>query len=288
MTQSKVNFTYEILRLMRVDRPIGYLLLLWPTWWALWLAAGGVPPLKLLVIFTGGVILMRSAGCVINDFADRKIDPEVARTKNRPLAKGAISPRVAIAVFLVLITIAGSLLVFLNNLTRLLALIAVLITLIYPFCKRFFILPQLVLGSAFAMSVPMSFAATLGSIPWTAWWLFAAVVVWTFVYDTFYAMVDQADDAKVGVYSSALFLGKHALWVTSLLQLVFVLQLSALGSFMQLDWRYQLGALGACLLSLYQQYLLRKGQSQDYFKAFSNNSWLGLIVWLGIWVGLHK
>lgn len=288
MTQIPMNPINEILRLMRVDRPIGYLLLLWPTWWALWLAAGGLPPLKLLIIFTAGVFLMRSAGCVINDLADRKIDPEVARTKNRPLAKRTLSPGMAIVVFLVLILLAGSLLIFLNNLTRLLALIAISITLIYPFCKRFFILPQLVLGSAFAMSVPMAFAASLNSLPWTAGWLFSAVIVWTFVYDTFYAMVDQADDARLKVHSSALFLGRHTPLITRCLQLLLILQLSALGSFMQLHWTYQLGVLAACLLSLYQQYLLRKGQSQDYFKAFSNNGWLGFMVWLGISIGLHQ
>lgn len=272
----------QYLNLMRINRPIGIFLLLWPTWWALWLAEGGVPQIKLLLIFTLGVFLMRTAGCVINDIADQKFDLYVARTQNRPLTQNFISIKSAIILAVILLLIAASLLYFLNNLTRMLAVIAVLIAAFYPFSKRFFVLPQIILGIAFAMSVPMAFAATNNYIPWTAWWVFLLVILWTFVYDTFYAMVDQADDEKLSLHSSAIFLGPRTPFITSILQLIILLMLYGLSEFFGLNWIYKIGIVLVLILFLYQQKLIRSNNTENYFKAFMNNNWVGLVVFVSI------
>lgn len=269
-------------RLMRMDRPIGTLLLLWPTLWTLWLAAKGMPSVKNLLIFTLGVVLMRAAGCVINDFADRKIDGSVERTKERPLATGALSSREALGLFIGLCVLAFILVLMTNTLTLQLSLGGLLLAVCYPFMKRHTHLPQVVLGAAFAWSVPMAYAAETGELHENIWLIYLAVVLWTVAYDTFYAMVDRDDDLKIGVKSTAILFGEQDRLMTGILQVLALYALILVGNRFDLGISYYLSLMLAGGLFVYQQWLIRFRTRADCFKAFLNNNWVGLIVFAGI------
>lgn len=270
------------LRLMRVDRPIGTLLLLWPTLWALWIAAEGKPTLHLLAIFIVGTWLMRAAGCVINDFADRDFDAHVKRTTQRPFARGEVSPREALTLAAALALVAFVLVLFTNRLTVQLSFIAVALAFCYPFVKRYSHLPQVMLGAAFSWGVPMAFAAQTGTVPWQAWLIYAAVMMWTVVYDTFYAMVDRDDDLLIGIKSTAVLFGHHDRLITAILQLITLLTLAAAGRAFNLGSWYYLGLAVAAVLFLWQQYLIRDRDRNDCFKAFLHNQWVGLTIFAGL------
>lgn len=270
-------------RLVRLDRPIGIYLLLWPTLWALWIAAEGVPDFLVLLVFIAGVVLMRSAGCAINDYADREVDPHVARTKTRPLAAGHITPREALGVFAVLGLVAFALVLLLNGLTIALSVVAVLLAATYPFMKRFHHLPQVHLGAAFAWAIPMAFTAVTGALPpCVAWLLFLAAVLWTTAYDTMYAMCDREDDVKIGVKSSAILFGQQDRLIIGILQILTLVLLVAVGILSERVAWYWLGLLVAALLSVYQQWLIREREPQSSLQAFLNNHWLGMAVFAGI------
>jgi len=268
--------------LMRLDRPIGILLLLWPTLWALWIAAQGVPDIAILLIFVAGVVLMRSAGCVINDVADRRFDPLVARTRERPVAAGRVSPREAMVLFGLLCLLAFGLVLLLNRLTLWLSFAALALAVIYPLTKRVTHLPQLVLGAAFSMAIPMAFAAQTGAVPKVAWLLYVINLLWTVAYDTEYAMVDREDDLRAGVKSTAILFGAADRLVIGLLQLLVLAGLSLLAGPAGLGAYYGLGLLVAAGFALYQQYLLLEPKRETYFQAFLNNNWLGMAVFAGI------
>lgn len=269
-------------QLMRFDRPVGTLLLLWPTLWALWLASEGGPTLKLLLIFSLGVVLMRAAGCVINDFADRKVDGRVKRTLARPLATGKVAPREAVTLFIVLCLAAFTLVLFTNPLTVALSFGAVALAFCYPFMKRYTHLPQMVLGAAFAWAVPMAFSAQSNLVPPQAWLIYTVVVVWTVVYDTFYAMVDRDDDLRIGVKSTAVLFGELDRAMTGFLQLLVLLGLCLMADTFELHWPFITSiVLAACLFG-YQQYLIRFRQREACFQAFLNNNWVGFVVFVGI------
>ncbi len=272
----------EYARLMRLDRPIGILLLLWPTLWALWIAGQGHPDPLVLAVFLAGVVLMRSAGCVINDFADRHFDPHVARTRDRPIAAGRVSPREALILFAVLCLAAFGLVLLMNRLTILLSVVAVVLAAVYPFTKRVTHLPQVVLGAAFGWAIPMAFAAQAGELPRVAWLLFVVNILWSVAYDTLYAMVDREDDLKIGVKSTAILFGEADRLVVAVLQLLVLLGLSLVGSLAGLGGFYAIGLLVAALLALYQQYLIRGRDPKRCFEAFLNNNWFGAAVFAGI------
>lgn len=272
----------EYALLVRLDRPIGNLLLLWPTLWALWFAGDGSPSLKNAAIFIAGVILMRAAGCAINDFADREFDPHVKRTTRRPLARRAIAPWEAVMVFLVLALAAFGLVLQTNTLTVLLSIPAVLIAASYPFMKRWTHLPQIHLGVAFGWAIPMAFAAETGTLPPECWLLFIANVFWATIYDTMYAMVDRDDDLKIGVKSTAVLFGDADRTIIGILQFCFLGTLLLAGHRAEMGGWYVLGVLGAGLLSVYQQYLIRERKRMPCFRAFLNNNWLGAVVFAGI------
>lgn len=272
----------EYALLMRLHRPIGTLLLLWPTLWGLWFAAGGVPDLHVLAVFVAGVVLMRSAGCVINDYADRDFDPHVARTQDRPIAAGRVSPREALVLFGVLCLIAFALVLTLNRLTVALAIIAALLAAIYPFTKRVTNLPQFWLGAAFGWAIPMAFAAQTGTVPPLAWLLFAANVFWAVAYDTAYAMVDREDDLRVGVKSTAILFGS---WDRAMILLHHAAALALLGIAGVATARggiYFVGLSVALALALYQQWLIRDRGPAGCFKAFLDNNWFGFAVFAGL------
>ncbi|WP_226703398.1 4-hydroxybenzoate octaprenyltransferase [Microbulbifer elongatus] len=269
-------------QLARLDRPIGSLLLLWPTWWALWIAANGWPGLHLFVVFTLGVILTRAAGCAVNDFADRNIDGHVKRTKQRPLATGAATPKGAMLLFAGLMLLAFLLVLTTNRLTILLSLPALALAFCYPFAKRYTHLPQVVLGAAFSMGIPMAFAAVTGEVPAVAWLLFTANLLWTVAYDTFYAMVDRDDDLKIGVKSTAILFGDMDRVMTASLQVMVILALLMLGSRVELGALYYGGVAAAACLFSYQQWLVRDRQRDNCFKAFLNNNWVGAAVFCGL------
>ena len=273
-------------RLMRLDRPVGTLLLLWPTLAALWLAAGGVPPLILLLVFVVGTFLMRSAGCVINDIADRKIDPHVARTRDRPLAAGEISLNRAVWLFAVLCLATASLLVFLNDAARLLAVVGLGVAVLYPFLKRWTNLPQLGLGIAFSWGILMAFAAVTGSIPSTGWVLFTASALWIVAYDTLYAMTDRDDDLKAGVKSTAVLLGRHDRPAVGLLQGGALAGFSVLGFHYSFTWWYPAGLAAILGLFVYQQILIRSREPAACFHAFRNNTWVGFILFAAVVIEL--
>jgi 4-hydroxybenzoate polyprenyltransferase len=273
-------------RLMRFDKPIGILLLLWPTWWALWLASGGPPPLKILAIFTAGVIIMRTAGDIINDIADRHIDGAVQRTRLRPLAAKTISVRRAFILFVLLCAMAGALTLFLNRLTIYLAILGLCLACLYPFTKRVTHWPQAFLGLAYSWGIPMAFAAQLNKVPWSGWWLFATSVLWVIAFDTFYAMVDRPDDIKIGVKSTAVLWGEYDRWVIAGLQLAVLLSLAMIAVYYRLGWTFYVGWGVASLLAVYQQYLIRHREPAACFRAFLNNHWFGCALFLGLWSGL--
>ncbi len=270
--------------LMRMDKPIGTLLLLWPTLWALWIAAEGFPDLGVLTVFTLGVFLMRSAGCVINDFADRKVDPHVERTKNRPLAAGRVSSKEALTLFAVLIFAAFFLVLLMNTLTIVLSFVAVLLAACYPFMKRYTHLPQVFLGAAFAWSIPMAFAALTNSVPLVAWILFTITVLWTTAYDTMYGMVDREDDLKIGVKSTAILFAQFDRMMIGLLQALVVLALLGIGVLLQMSAAFYISVLLSTCLFFYQQILLKDRLSSLCFKAFLNNNWIGAIIFAGIFI----
>ncbi|HEY3487478.1 MAG TPA: 4-hydroxybenzoate octaprenyltransferase [Gammaproteobacteria bacterium] len=269
-------------RLCRLDRPIGIYLLLWPTLWALWIAGSGQPDFKLLFIFVAGTVLIRSAGCAINDFADRKIDAHVARTRDRPLATGRLRPAEAIGVFMVLSLLAFGLVLFTNELTIRLSFIGVTLVMFYPFAKRYTYLPQVVLGAAFGWSVPMAFAAQTGSVSTVCWLLFVATVVWTTAYDTMYAMVDREDDIKIGVKSTAILFGEADVMLIMLLQGMMLLALALVGQRLELSIIYYCSLLIVLGIIVYQYFLLRQRQREDCFKAFLSNHYIGMIVFAGL------
>lgn len=270
-------------QLIRFDRPIGTYLLLWPVFWALWIASGGIPAIKLLIIFALGTFLMRSAGCAINDFADRKIDGHVERTKNRPLATGKITAKEALGVFGVLVLAAFLLVLQLNALTIGLSVVAVLLAATYPFMKRFHHLPQVHLGAAFAWSIPMAFAAVTGEFPpLVAWVLFVATVLWTTAYDTMYAMSDRADDLKIGVKSSAILFGQYDRLIIGILQVATLVLLIIAGILAERGWLFFLGLLVAALFMVYQQVLIKTRDPHQSLRAFLNNNWVGIAVFVGL------
>jgi 4-hydroxybenzoate polyprenyltransferase len=270
------------LRLIRFHRPIGTLLLLWPTLWALWLAGDGHPDPKVLVIFVAGVFLMRSAGCAINDFADRNIDPHVARTRDRPLATREITALEALAVSATLALIAFILVLQLNTLTILLSLVGGVMAASYPFLKRFTSLPQFYLGAAFGWSVPMSFAAETGGVPVTGWLMFAAVVLWAVAYDTMYAMVDRDDDLRIGVRSTAILFGRWDRLAVATAHLGALLLLAATGLIEGLGTWYFTGLVAAAALAMRQQALIRNRLPDDCFRAFLDNNIFGMVIFLGL------
>lgn len=271
----------EYALLMRLDKPVGIGLLLWPTLWALWLASDGRPDAAVLVVFVLGVVLMRSAGCVINDYADRDFDPHVARTRNRPIAAGRVSPREALALFSVLSLLALALVLTMNALTIALAIPGAVLAASYPFMKRWIDLPQAYLGLAFSWGIPMAFAAETGSVPGLAWWLFVANLLWVIVYDSFYALVDIADDRRIGVKSSAILFGDAVQPITALLQLGTLACLAYIGWQSRQPAVFYLGLVIAMALASYQQWLIREREPAACFRAFRNNNIFGAVVFAG-------
>ncbi len=267
---------------MRFDRPIGILLLLWPTLWALWIAGDGQPSLKNLVIFVLGVTLTRAGGCIINDYADRDFDAHVERTRSRPLATGEIKPRQALIGFIIIMLLAFGLVLLTNLLTIKLAFVALALAVSYPFFKRFTHLPQLVLGLAFSWGMIMAFAAEQNQVPTVAWWLLAANLVWTVYYDTLYAMVDRQDDLKIGVKSTAILFGRYDLLILSLLLLAFLWLLISVGWLIGGGWIYYTSLVVAGGLMLRQLIRSSSRKPADCFWAFLNNNYVGLVVFLGI------
>jgi 4-hydroxybenzoate polyprenyltransferase len=269
-------------RLMRLDRPIGTYLLLWPALWALWLAGDGAPQWQLLIIFSIGTLLMRSAGCVINDFADRNFDPLVQRTRERPMAVGAVSEKEALALFVLVCLAAFGLVLLTNPLTVYLSFIAVALAAMYPFMKRYTQLPQLVLGAAYSWSIPMAFSAQSNELPAALWLLYFANLVWTVAYDTFYAMVDRDDDLKIGVKSTAILFGDADRAITACLQIVVILLLILTGRQFGLGLYFYLGLAAAAGMFVHQQYLIRHRQREQCFQAFLNNNRVGAAIFIGL------
>ena len=270
------------IQLMRLDRPIGILLLLWPTLSAFWIAAEGWPDPLVLVIFILGVIVMRSAGCVINDYADRHIDGKVVRTMNRPLATGALSENDALKLFAGLGVLAFILVIFLNDLTILMSIVGLFLAATYPFMKRYTHLPQIYLGAAFGWAIPMAFAAQTGTVPMIAWLLFVANVIWSTIYDTFYAMADREDDLLAGVKSTAILFGDDDKVIIAILQVTFLIAMLMVGSQLELSFVYYLGVLVTFGLFLYQQHLARDRQAAACLQAFLNNNWVGAALFASI------
>jgi 4-hydroxybenzoate polyprenyltransferase len=270
--------------LTRFDRPIGILILLWPALWALWVASDGRPDLGVLTVICLGVVLMRAAGCVINDYADRDFDPHVARTKQRPIAAGKVKPKEALWIFVVLCLCAFGLVLTLNIFTILLSLIAAFLAASYPFMKRYTQLPQAYLGIAFGWAIPMSFSAQTNYIPLVAWVMYLAVVLWALVYDTMYAMVDKEDDLKIGVKSTAILFGSYDRHIMAFLQLIIIGLLIIVGQMKYLSWPYYGGILVATGLFVYQQKLIYYRDKNQCFKAFLNNNWFGMVVFIGLLV----
>jgi 4-hydroxybenzoate polyprenyltransferase len=269
-------------RLMRLDKPIGIYLLLWPTLWALWIAGEGRPNLLVLLVFVAGVVLMRSAGCVINDYADRDFDQHVARTKDRPIAAGRVSPKEALLLFCGLCCSAFLLVLLMNSLTVWLSLAGGFLAATYPFMKRYTHLPQVYLGAAFGWAVPMAFAAQTGEVPRTAWLLFVATVLWATAYDTMYGMVDREEDRKIGVKSTAILFGEADRAIIGIIQVLALVALGLAGQAAGLGGYYYFGLLLAAGLALYQQFLIRERTPEQCFKAFLNNNWFGAAVFSGI------
>ncbi len=273
-------------KLMRLDKPIGTLLLLWPTLWALWLAAGGVPQGKILLIFVVGTLLMRSAGCAINDYADRDFDPHVARTRDRPLAAGRVKPVEALLLAAALALIALALVLMLNRLTVLLSVVAAFLAASYPFTKRFFALPQAYLGIAFGFGIPMAYAAQLGQVPAVAWALLGANILWAIAYDTEYAMVDRDDDRKIGIRTAAILFGRFDVLAVIGFHVAFLAVLAAIGRHLDLGWPCYAGLAAAGVLIGYQYRLIRTREPARCFRAFLNNNWVGAAVFAGIALAL--
>ncbi|MFB1488677.1 MULTISPECIES: 4-hydroxybenzoate octaprenyltransferase [unclassified Thiocapsa] len=268
--------------LVRLHRPIGIFLLMWPALWALWLAGEGQPPWQVVTVFVLGVVLMRSAGCAINDFADRDFDGHVARTRERPLATGAVSPQEAVAIFVILSLVAFALVLFMNWQTVALSVVAAALTLIYPFMKRFTHVPQLFLGAAFGWAIPMAFTAVTGGIPGYAWLLFIATLIWALIYDTQYAMVDREDDLKIGIKSTAILFGKRDRLIIGLLQLSMLGLLVWIGLLAERGFFFFGGVAVASGLAFHQQVLIRERAPAYCFKAFLNNNYFGMAIFVGL------
>ena len=268
--------------LTRFDRPIGILLLLWPTLWALWIAAEGWPDPYVLFVFVSGVVLMRAAGCVINDYADRDFDPHVARTKLRPIAAGRVSPREALTLFVVLCLTAFGLVLTLNRFTIALSFGGAALATVYPFMKRYTYLPQVVLGMAFGWAVPMAFAAQTNTLPKIAWLLYVITILWAMIYDTMYAMVDREDDLKVGVKSTAILFADADRLIIGIMQLVMFGALLLVGSQLELGYSYYMGLLFAAGFAVYHQVLIHGREPRACFKAFLSNNRLGMVIFIGI------
>jgi 4-hydroxybenzoate polyprenyltransferase len=269
-------------KLMRVDKPIGFWLLLWPTLWALWLAGEGHPNPGLFIVFVIGVFVMRSAGCVLNDYVDRNIDPYVERTRTRPIASGAVLPTEALVLFAALGFVAVGLASMLNRPAQLLAVVAAGLTIAYPFFKRFVSIPQFILGAAFGWAVPMAFAAHTGSTPRLAWLVFGVALVWAVIYDTFYAMVDRDDDKKIGVKSTALLFGDMDLFVIAGLQSIMLIGLVLVGLLAELGSWFYLSVAGAAGLMAYHLWLARERLPAGCFAAFQHNRHIGMVIFIGI------
>jgi 4-hydroxybenzoate polyprenyltransferase len=282
MSSMPVKRLRDYISLMRLDKPIGIFLLLWPVLWALLVASEGQPTPRVLLIFVMGVILMRSAGCVINDYADRDIDRHVSRTQNRPLTAGRVTTGEAMLLFAVLALGALLLVLQLNRLTILMSIVGAFLAVSYPFMKRFTYLPQVYLGVAFGWAVPMAFAAELNTVPPIAWLMFLATVLWATAYDTMYAMVDRMDDIALGVKSTAILFGESDRQIIGLIQGMLLVCLLLVGHQTGLGWMYYLGLGAAAALAGYQQYLIRFREREACFRAFLNNNWFGAVVFLGI------
>ena len=279
LTQNKL-LAYH--RLMRTDKPIGALLLLWPTLWALWVATPGVPPLWILGVFIAGVWLMRAAGCVVNDYADHKFDGHVKRTAHRPLPSGQVTEKEARTLFIVLVLLSFLLVLTLNTMTILLSVAALALAWVYPFMKRYTHLPQVVLGAAFGWSIPMAFAAVSESVPLSCWLMFLANILWAVAYDTQYAMVDRDDDLKIGIKSTAILFGRHDKLIIGILQVAVLALMVTMGYLNGLNWAFYWAVLVAGMLFVYQQKLIAKREREACFKAFMNNNYVGLVLFLGL------
>lgn len=276
-----------LLELIRFDKPIGTLLLLWPTLWALWIAAEGVPDTKLLAIFIAGTFLMRSAGCIVNDIADRHVDAAVARTQDRPLVSGLVSINEALLFCAALSMVAFILVLFTNTLTIMLSLIAVLLAGAYPFMKRYTNLPQIVLGAAFSWGIPMAFSAQTDSLPAPLWLLYAGNLLWTVAYDTQYAMVDRDDDLKIGIKSTAVLFGDADRLVIATLQGLSLLALLLAGMRFELGLYFYGALIVSAVLFAYHQHLIKARKPSECFKAFKHNNWVGLVIFMGIAAHYH-
>ncbi|NBQ84729.1 MAG: 4-hydroxybenzoate octaprenyltransferase [Methylophilaceae bacterium] len=281
MTMRKLNAYF---RLMRLDKPIGILLLLWPTLWALWLASNGWPDNRLLFIFIVGTVLMRSAGCVMNDVADRHFDGHVARTDKRPLVAGEVSVKEALLLATLLSLVAFGLVLTLNALTIALSFAALFLAASYPFTKRFFALPQAYLGIAFGFGIPMAFAAVQGWVPQQAWLMLVANIAWSLAYDTEYAMVDRPDDLKIGIRSSAITFGKYDVALIMFFYALMLALMAYVGALMQLTWIYYVGLVLAGLLILYHFILIKNREPARCFRAFLHNNWVGAAIFAGIFI----
>jgi 4-hydroxybenzoate polyprenyltransferase len=280
MPQRLLEYAY----LMRLHRPIGIFLLLWPALWALWIAGEGAPDPLVVFVFVAGVALMRSAGCVINDYADRRFDPHVARTRERPIAAGRVTPKEALILFVVLCLLALGLVSLMNTLTIWMSLVGAFLAVTYPFTKRYTHLPQVYLGAAFGWAVPMAFAAQTGGVPKVGWLLFVATILWATAYDTMYAMVDREDDVRIGVKSTAILFGESDRLIIAIIQVLLLLALVLAGQTATLGGYYYFGLLLAAALAVYQQYLIREREPKACFKAFLNNNWFGAAVFGGIFL----
>ena len=279
LTQNKL-LAYH--RLMRTDKPIGALLLLWPTLWALWVATPGLPPLWILAVFVAGVWLMRAAGCVVNDYADRKFDGHVKRTANRPLPSGDVTEKEARALFVVLVLLSFLLVLTLNTMTILLSVAALALAWVYPVMKRYTHLPQGVLGAACGWSIPMAFAAVSESVPLSCWLMFLANILWAVAYDTQYAMVDRDDDLKIGIKSTAILFGRQDKLIIGILQVAVLALLVAIGYLNQLNGAFYGAVAAAGVLFIYQQKLIANREREACFKAFLNNNYVGLVLFFGL------
>jgi len=268
--------------LSRFDKPIGILILLWPALWALWVASSGKPDYYVLLVICLGVVLMRAAGCVINDYADRDFDPHVERTKQRPIAAGKVTPKEALWLFVILCLIAFGLVLTLNIFTIALSFVAAFLAGSYPFMKRYTHLPQAYLGIAFGWAVPMSFSAQVNQIPTVAWVMYLAVVLWALVYDTMYAMVDKDDDLKIGVKSTAILFGVYDRQIMAVLQVIIIGLLVLVGLMQALTWPYYAGVIVATGLCVYQQKLIFHREKALCFKAFLNSNYFGMAVFIGL------
>lgn len=283
MNTTRVKY---FIRLARFDKPIGIYLLFWPTMWALWLAANGIPSIHNLVVFTFGVIFIRGAGCVINDYADRNFDGYVKRTVDRPIASGNITEKEALVYFIALVIPAFFLVLTTNKMTIALSFIAIVLASVYPFAKRYTHLPQVVLGIAFSIAIPMAFAAEKGSLPIEVWLLLFANLAWTIAYDTQYAMVDREDDIKIGIKSTAILFGYRDNLVIALCQILMLIILIIVGLIRTLSWPYYCSLIGAAILFILQQLMTKNRARESCFQAFTNNHWIGMIIFAGIILSL--